>query len=78
MEIPKIGIEMLPSVCNFVLLRFAEGGGRDAKAADAFLTNCKILARNVDNYHLPDCLRVGIGRNEEMDALLYALKEFMA
>jgi histidinol-phosphate aminotransferase len=77
-EMPAIGIEMLPSVCNFVLLRFAEGGGRDAKAADAFLTSRGILARNVDNYHLPDCLRVGIGRDEEMDALLSALREFMA
>jgi len=77
-EMQAIGIEMLPSVCNFVLLRFAEGGGRDAKAADAFLTERGILARNVDNYHLPDCLRVGIGRDEEMDTLLSALKNFMA
>ncbi len=77
-EMPKLGIEMLPSVCNFVLLRFVEDSGRDAKAADAFLVKCGILARNVDNYHLPDCLRIGIGRNEEMDALLSALKEFMA
>ena len=77
-EMPTIGIEMLPSVCNFVLLRFAEDSGHDAKAADAFLTKRGILARNVDNYHLPDCLRIGIGRDEEMDALLSALKDFMA
>ena len=77
-EMPKIGIEMLPSVCNFVLLRFAEDSGRNAKEADAFLIKCGILARNVDNYHLPDCLRIGIGQNEEMDALLSALKKFMA
>ena len=77
-ELTDIGITALPSVCNFLLLRFPEGGGRDSKAADAFLTARGILARNVDNYHLPDCLRVSIGLDEEMDALLSALKEFMA
>ena len=77
-ELPKIGIEVLPSVCNFLLLRFAASGAHDSKAADGFLTECGILARNVDNYHLPDCLRVSIGLDPEMDALLSALKEFMA
>jgi len=76
-ECEKIGIATLPSVCNFLLLRFAEGA-HDAKAADAYLTARGILARNVDNYHLPDCLRVSIGLDPEMDALLVALKEFMA
>ncbi len=77
-ELPKIGIEVLPSVCNFLLLRFAEDGAHSSKAADAFLTGRGILARNVDNYHLPDCLRVSIGLDHEMDALLSALKEFVA
>jgi histidinol-phosphate aminotransferase len=77
-ECAKIGLETLPSVGNFMLLRFAAGGARDAKAADAFLTARGILARNVDSYHLPDCLRVSIGLDHEMDALLDALKEFMA
>ncbi|MBT5779834.1 MAG: histidinol-phosphate transaminase [Rhodospirillaceae bacterium] len=77
-ELPRIGIDVLPSVCNFVLLRFAAGGAHNSKAADAFLTERGILARNVDNYHLPDCLRISIGLDHEMDALLSALKEFMA
>lgn len=77
-ELPRSGIDVLPSVCNFVLLRFAAGGAHNSKAADAFLTGRGILARNVDNYHLPNCLRVSIGLDHEMDALLLALKEFMA
>ncbi len=77
-ELKNIGITALPSVCNFLLLRFPEGGDRDSKAADAFLTARGILARNVDNYHLPDCLRVSVGQDDEMDALLSALGEFMA
>ncbi len=77
-EMPKIGIAVLPSVCNFVLLRFAEDGAHNSKAADAHLIGRGILARNVDNYHLPDCLRVSIGLDHEMDALFSALKEFMA
>lgn len=77
-ELTPTGITALPSVCNFLLLRFPEGGSHDSKAADAFLTARGILARNVDNYHLPECLRVSIGRDDEMDALLSALKEFMA
>ena len=77
-ELQNIGITALPSVCNFLLLRFPEGEDHDSRAADIFLANRGILVRNVDSYHLPDCLRVSIGRDDEMDALLSALKEFMA
>jgi len=73
----QIGIATLPSVCNFVLLQFSNKGPHTSNLADKFLTSRGILTRNVTNYELPDCLRVTIGRETEMHALLLALTEFM-
>ncbi len=71
------GIEVIPSIGNFLLLRFPDEPARAAKAADAFLTQRGIIARNVDNYHLPDCLRISVGLADEMDAAAAAIEAFM-
>ena len=72
----EIGIECLPSVGNFLLLRFPAEAGRDSKAADAFLGERGLIVRSVDNYGLPDCLRVSLGLDHEMDAVVQALRDF--
>lgn len=77
-ECNALGIEMLPSVCNFALLRLNQGTGKNSKALDTYLSSRGILTRNVDNYHLPDCLRISVGLDHEMETLLAALKKFMA
>lgn len=77
-QLPKFGLEVVPSVCNFLLIRFPREAGRDSKAADAFLSERGLILRNVDNYHLPDCLRATIGLDHEMEALIRALEEFMS
>lgn len=77
-RLPATGLEVVPSVCNFVLIRFPQQAGRDSKAADAYLSERGLILRNVDNYHLPDCLRASIGLDDEMEALLRALEEFMS
>ena len=78
MECDAIGVEMLPSVCNFALLRLGQSIGKDSKALDAYLCSRGILTRNVDNYHLPECLRISVGLDHEMETLLIELKKFMA
>jgi histidinol-phosphate aminotransferase len=72
-----LGLEVHPSVANFLLVRFGEDPRRNAAAADRFLREKGIILRALDNYDLPDCLRVTVGREEEMRALVDALGEFM-
>lgn len=72
-----LGLEVHPSVANFLLVRFGEAPRRSARAADRFLREKGIIVRAVDNYDLPDCLRVTIGRADEMRALVDALGDFM-
>ncbi|MGH6662820.1 MAG: aminotransferase class I/II-fold pyridoxal phosphate-dependent enzyme, partial [Rhodospirillales bacterium] len=72
----ELGLEVPESACNFVLVRFPSAAGRDAKAADAFLKARGIIVRRVAAYGLPDSLRVTIGLEDEMRALVEALREF--
>jgi histidinol-phosphate aminotransferase len=68
------GIEVFPSVTNFVLVRVA-----DAAAVHAGLLERGIVVRRQD--HLPGlrgCLRVSVGTTEENDALVAALTALAA
>jgi histidinol-phosphate aminotransferase len=62
---------------NFILAHFSGANGKTAAAADEFLQSRGIIARRVDNYGLPDHLRITIGADDEMNLLLSALAEFM-
>jgi len=70
-------VKVTPSVGNFLLLHFPKGEGRDAKAADAFLTSRGYILRAVGGYGLPHCLRLTIGTEEANRGLVVALSEFM-
>jgi histidinol-phosphate aminotransferase len=76
-EIERLGISVTPSVGNFLLLRFPKEKGRDAKAADGFLTSRGYILRALGAYGLPDCLRLTIGTDEANQGLIVALAEFM-
>lgn len=76
-QVTALGLEAVPSVCNFVLVRFPQDSGRDAGAADRFLRSRGIIARGMGAYGLGDCLRVTIGRDDEMHLTVDALREFM-
>jgi histidinol-phosphate aminotransferase len=73
----QAGIEVLPSVGNFVLLRFP-GGTAQAEAVLAEMKRQGILLRAMGGYGLPDCLRVTIGTEEEMRVTAAALAEVMS
>jgi len=73
-----LGLTVLPSVGNFVLVRFPEVAGRNAAAANAALNAQGIIPRAVGNYGLPDCLRITIGTDEEMEAVIACLRAFLA
>ena len=49
-EIRKLGLEVTPSVANFVLIHFPTRKGRTAADADAFLTQRGLILRRVTAY----------------------------
>ena len=76
-QLSGLGLEVHPSVANFVLVSFEDAGGRSAAAASAWLEQRGIIARAMAAYGLPDCLRLSVGLEDENRAAVAALKEFM-
>jgi histidinol-phosphate aminotransferase len=72
-----IGLKVADSAGNFVLPEFPQTTGRTAADADAFLQSQGLIVRRVDGYGLPNHLRITIGNEEEMTAVLDALAAFM-
>ena len=71
-----LGLDVVPSVANFVLVRFP-GDGKTSAAASDYLTKRGILVRAVGAYGLPDCLRITVGLEDENRAVLAALGAFL-
>jgi len=76
-EIRKLGLEVTPSIANFVLIHFADGKGRTAEDADAFLTRRGLILRRVEAYKLPNALRMTVGSEEANRLAVAVLSEFM-
>jgi histidinol-phosphate aminotransferase len=76
-ELGKLGLEVTPSVGNFVLIHFPTRQGRDAASADEFLKARGIILRRVAAYGLPSCLRMTIGTESDNHAVVGALSQFM-
>lgn len=70
-QLERLNLRAEPSVGNFVLVRFA-----DAAGAAAFLKSRGILVRQVAAYGLPDHLRVTLGTDEDMKAVVEALEAY--
>jgi histidinol-phosphate aminotransferase len=71
-----LGIPVHGTEGNFVLADFA-AAGRDAAEADRALRARGIIVRAMGGYGLPGCLRITIGTEEEMHAVVEALAAFM-
>jgi histidinol-phosphate aminotransferase len=76
-EIDKLGLQVTPSVANFVLIHFPANAGRTAKEADAFLTARGLVLRQVGAYQLPNALRMTVGSEEANRLVVTALAEFL-
>jgi len=70
-----LGLGVTPSAANFLLLHFPNG--RSAPEADKFLRERRIVLRRVEEYGLPDALRMTIGTEDENRAVIEALTAFM-
>jgi histidinol-phosphate aminotransferase len=77
-QLGGMGLEVTPSQANFVLVEFPKTPGKTAVEAAAVLERRGYIVRAVGNYGLPDYLRITIGREEHMRAVIDILAEFMA
>jgi histidinol-phosphate aminotransferase len=77
-EIRKTGLRVDDSVANFVLIHFPKGTGKDAAAADSYLSARGVILRAVGNYGLPDCLRMTVGTQEQNRLAVALIGDFMA
>ena len=77
-ELSGFGLDVTPSVGNFVLVHFPADTGRNAHAADAYLQENGFVVRRMDAYGLPGALRISIGTDEANRGLASCLKAFMS
>jgi histidinol-phosphate aminotransferase len=75
-ELAGLGLDFVPSIGNFVLVKFPPRP-RHAAAAYAFLRKRGILTRPVGGYGLPDWLRITIGKEEEMLMVANGIEDFL-
>ncbi len=76
-QLGGLGLDVVPSSANFVLVGFQRSGGRVAAEAEAFLASRGLLVRGVGGYGLPDHLRLTIGLETHNRAMIEALADFM-
>lgn len=76
-HLAALGLEVVPSQANFVLVGFPKAAGRTAAEAEAFLAARGYIVRGVANYGLPDHLRITLGLEEHNRAVAGLLAEFM-
>ncbi len=69
-ELPKLGIEVVPSGANFILIK--TGNGREVFLE---MQKRKVIVRPMDPYGLPEFIRITIGTPEQNQTMLNALKE---
>ena len=72
-----LGLQVIPSVSNFILVRFPAEAGKDAPAADEFLRSHGVIVRAVAAYGLGDCLRFTVGTGEENQVVIDTLTAFV-
>ena len=76
-QLTAIGLQVTPSVANFILVHFEPDGPRSASAADEFLLQQGIVVRAMEAYGLPHALRITIGKQNENEAVVAALTRFL-
>jgi histidinol-phosphate aminotransferase len=76
-QLGGLGLEVVPSSANFLLIDFPRTPGRTAAEAEVFLAGRGLLVRGVGGYGLPHHLRITIGLEEHNRALIDALSDFL-
>jgi histidinol-phosphate aminotransferase len=76
-QLGGLGLAVVPSSANFILVEFPTTPGKTAPDAEAFLASRGLIVRGVAGYGLPGHLRITIGLEEHNRALVGVLAEFL-
>ncbi len=76
-ELRALGLEITPSVANFVLIHFPPSSGLSAAAADEFLTARGLILRGVSSYGLPHALRLTVGAEDANRLVIDAFRDYL-
>ena len=74
-KLTLLGLEVPSEVGNFLLVRFP-ATGKTASKTNEFLKSRGLIVRGMDRYGLHNYLRITIGREMEMRALVSAMEEY--
>ncbi len=74
-KIEEMGLAVNPSVGNFVIVHFGDEGR--AEAAYRFLFERGVVTCRVAGYGLPEWVRMSIGKRDEMQDVIDALRAFV-
>jgi histidinol-phosphate aminotransferase len=77
-ELMALGLDVTPSVGNFILAQFPNRLGHTAQEVEARLAKRGVLVRAVRAYGLPDHLRFTIGLESDNQAVIAALREILS
>ena len=73
----QLGLGVLPSQTNFILIHFDPEKGVNAGEAETFFASRNILLRSMGAYGLTDYLRMSVGTDEEMEIVKDAFMALM-
>jgi histidinol-phosphate aminotransferase len=77
-EVRGLGFKVTDSAANFLLVHFGDEPGRTAADADEFLAGRRLILRRLENYGIPNGLRLTVGTEAENRAIVAALADFAA
>ena len=73
-ELINLGLIPIPSVANFLLVKFPNKGRISANKVNKYLLSKGIILRRVDSYGLKNFLRISVGKKDELIKLIKLLK----
>ncbi len=76
-QLIALGLDVTDSVGNFLLVCFGGSPERSAEGASAALKEAGIIVRAMAGYGLPNCLRITVGLEEDMQAVVETLRQYM-
>jgi histidinol-phosphate aminotransferase len=74
-RLTALGLFAVPSVANFVLVKFASVD--EARACDLFLQDKGFFLRRMDEYGFPDHLRLTVGAAGENEGVMVAIRAYV-
>ena len=75
-QFEELGLKSLPSVGNFITVRFPDNEKHNAEKALVYLHDRKIVPRTAADYGMPEFLRITVGQEKDNIALIDTLKKF--